>query len=155
MSEARIVRRDEGQPGMDCVFKVTGDETENRFDLMVAEVEYCNGPPLHTHETQDDSFYVLEGVLTVQAGDEVSELGPGDFVVVPPGVPHTFDNLKRDQPAVRAINLMTPGGFDHFMEDLARVEDPSTLDEAAQDKLHEEHGVRWVGPPLHERLGIG
>ena len=28
------------------------------------------GTPLHYHEGQDDTFYVLEGVLTVQAGEE-------------------------------------------------------------------------------------
>jgi len=154
MSEVRIVRGDEGVNGLDCVFKVTGDDTDNRFDFMIAEVGYCSGPPLHTHKTQDDTFYVLDGVLTVQAGDELVELRPGDFVTVPPGVPHAFDNLKKDQPTVRAINLMTPGGFDHFMEDLLRVEDPAALDEQAQEKLFQDHGVRWVGPPLHESLGI-
>lgn len=148
--KAKIVRKGEGTEGMDCVFKVTGDDTGGHFDFMIATVEYQSGPPLHTHETQDDSFFVLKGVLAVQAGDEVFDLGPGDFVQVPPGVPHTFDNLRADQGAVEAINLMTPGGFDHFMEDLARTEGAPTSEEAQQELL-ETHGVTWVGPPLHEK----
>jgi quercetin dioxygenase-like cupin family protein len=149
--KARIVRKDEGTEGMDCVFKATGDTSGGHFDFMVATVEYQTGPPLHTHETQDDSFFVLEGVLAVQAGEEVFDLHPGDFVQVPPGVPHTFDNLRPDQGPVRAINLMTPGGFDHFMEDLARTEGSPTSAEA-QDEMLKTHGVSWVGPPIHEKL---
>jgi quercetin dioxygenase-like cupin family protein len=148
---ARIVRNGEGTQGLDCVFKATGDDSNGHFDLMVATVGYRSGPPLHTHETQDDSFFVLEGVLAVQAGDDVFDLQPGDFVQVPPGVPHTFDNLRSDQPPVRAINLMTPGGFDHFMEDLARTDVAAMTDEV-QDEMLRTHGVSWVGPPLHEKV---
>lgn len=48
---------------------------------------------MHYHEEQDDTFYVLEGLLTVQAGEEILDLRPGDFLSIPPGVAHTFDNL--------------------------------------------------------------
>jgi mannose-6-phosphate isomerase-like protein (cupin superfamily) len=32
----------------------------------------------------EDSFFVVEGILTVQLGDEVVELGPGDFATARP-----------------------------------------------------------------------
>jgi quercetin dioxygenase-like cupin family protein len=60
-------------------FKATGRDTDGRFDLFVMDVAYGFGPPLHTHTAQEDSFYVVDGVLTVQLGDEVIELAPGDF----------------------------------------------------------------------------
>jgi quercetin dioxygenase-like cupin family protein len=35
---------------------------------------------------------VVEGNLTFQAGEERLRAGPGDLVIVPPGVPHRFTN---------------------------------------------------------------
>jgi mannose-6-phosphate isomerase-like protein (cupin superfamily) len=155
MLGARIVRRGEGDihDGVPWTFMATGSQTGNRFDFMVGPVEYLSGPPLHVHAAQDDTFYVLEGVLTVQAGDEVFDLGPGDFVCVPPGTPHTFDNIRRDQP-VRVINIMTPGGSDEMIVRLGQPEDERT--EADQEeimKLADKHGVTVVGPPLGVKLG--
>ena len=53
-------------------------------------------------------------MLAVQVGDDVFDLGPGDFATVPPGVPHTFGNIRNDQPPVKVCNLMTPGGLEQI-----------------------------------------
>src|SRR5688500_4233064 len=57
-------------------------------------------PGLHVHEREEESLYVIEGVLTLELGDERTELHPGDFAVLPRGIPHRFGNLH-DEP-VRA-----------------------------------------------------
>jgi len=75
------------------------------------------GPPVHTHERLHDMFYVLDGVLTVRAGVETVEAGPGSFICVPPGVAHTFSN-PGDAP-VRFLNFNTPAGWESYMRDLA------------------------------------
>jgi quercetin dioxygenase-like cupin family protein len=154
MAEARILRGSEGDTleGVPWVFKATGANTDGHFDFMVGEVDYLSGPPLHVHEDHDDTFYVLEGALSVQAGDEVFELMPGDFVSVPPGVPHTFDNLDKDQGPVRTINLMTPAVLHDFFEQQAAAgadADPAVVRELAHD-----HGIEGVGPTLGEKLGL-
>jgi hypothetical protein len=43
---------------------------------------------------------VLEGRITVHAGDEVATLGPGDTFVVPEGVAHTY---RVDSTQARAV----------------------------------------------------
>ncbi len=48
------------------------------------------GPPLHRHDW-DEAFYVLDGKLAVTVGGGVSIAWPGDFVLVPGGVAHTFE----------------------------------------------------------------
>ena len=48
------------------------------------------GSPVHTHEREDEYSYVLSGRLTAQVGDSVIEAGPGELVVKPRGIPHTF-----------------------------------------------------------------
>lgn len=46
--------------------------------------------PLHLHREDDEAWYVLQGVLRFQVGDEVIRLGPGGSLVVPADTPHTF-----------------------------------------------------------------
>lgn len=139
--------------GVPWSFKAIGSQTRGRFDFMVGPVGYLTGPPLHVHHEQDDTFFVLDGVLTVQADDEIFELGPGDFVTVPPGVPHTFDNLHADGPPVRAINLMTPGGLHDFFAERTILGE--SADPAAVQRLADRYGMVTVGPPLRTKLGLG
>ncbi len=42
----------------------------------------------HTHEAEDEMFYVLEGELTMRLPDRDVVVGPGQFIVVPRGVEH-------------------------------------------------------------------
>jgi hypothetical protein len=95
---------------------------------------------------------MLDGLLAVQVGEEVLVLRPGDFAAIPPGVPHTFDNIDPDQPPVRTVNLMVPGGFERFFTERARIGDPS--DTAALTRVAEQHGITTVGPPLRVKLGL-
>jgi mannose-6-phosphate isomerase-like protein (cupin superfamily) len=135
-------------------WKANGRDNEGRFDFLVVDhVAYASGPPLHTHATQEDSFYVLEGVLTVQLDDEVVELGPGDFATAPPGVAHSFTNARPEQPVCRGLNLMTPGiGFDRYLDQLERL--AAAGDHESLERLNAEFGVTLVGPSVAERLGL-
>ena len=153
MGTTRVVRGAEGAEVWPWTVKTAGSDNDDRFDFMVGTIDYLTGPPLHVHAEQDDTFYVLEGVLTVQSGDEIIDVGPGDFVTVPPGVPHTFDNVRADQPAVRAINIMTPGGYAEAIDEFNGLGEQIT-DLAKAREVGRRHGVDFVGPPLREKLGL-
>lgn len=153
MAEARVVRRSKGEVYDDRWLFKHGSLTGGKFDFMVGEVKYLSGPPLHVHREQDDTFFVLEGVLTVQAGDELIDLEPGDFATVPPGIPHTFDNIRKDQPPVKVINLMTPGGLDAQFRDMSRLR-AAPSDPATSAQLRDKHGSTTVGPTLGAKLGL-
>lgn len=140
----RVVRAEMGE-----LFKATGGDTDGRFEFMVLPVGYLFGPPLHVHDVQEDSFYVLEGVLTVQIGEELEELKPGDFATAPPGTPHTFTNTDPEISATM-VNVMTPGiGFDRYITALQSSPDPAEL-----DRLARQYGVTMVGPTLAAKLGL-
>jgi quercetin dioxygenase-like cupin family protein len=49
------------------------------------------GPRLHTHP-YPEVFLVDEGLARFYAGDDVHEVGPGNFVVVPAETPHRYEN---------------------------------------------------------------
>jgi mannose-6-phosphate isomerase-like protein (cupin superfamily) len=149
-----VVRSNEGRRYRQgpSLFKAAGEETGGRFDFFEMTIEYLTGPGLHYHFVQDDTFYVLEGVLAVQFGDEVVELGPGDFCTVPPGVPHTFDNIRKDQPPVKVINLMTPAGYEGVFAANESLDE--NADPAVRDQINADHEVTYVGPPLKVKLGL-
>ncbi|HEY7135493.1 MAG TPA: cupin domain-containing protein [Acidimicrobiia bacterium] len=105
------------------------------------------------HAAQEDSFDVLEGVLALQLGDDLVELGPGDFGTAPPGVPHSFTNAHAEQPACRMLNLLTPAsGFDRSLNQIEHV--AAAGDRAGLERLDAQFGVRVVGSSLAERLAL-
>ena len=86
-----------------------------RFNLAVIEIQpHRGGPPPHRHRDEDDSFYILEGELTFTVEGEEVVAGPGTFVLVPPGVAHTFRN--DGDVLVRMVNVHAPAGFDLRLE---------------------------------------
>lgn len=68
-----------------------GQEHGSTVSLILDHSEPGHGPRLHRHP-YDETWVVVEGNLTFQAGDERLPASPGDVVVVPPGVPHKFTN---------------------------------------------------------------
>lgn len=150
-----LAKPDEGRSptGTPHLFKAQAAETGGRFDFMAASFAPLTGPPLHLHREQDDSFYVLDGILTVQVGDDVFDIGTGDFLSVPPGMPHTFDNLHNGGRPVRALNVMTPGGFFPMFDEMGRQADGPDLDER-MSQVTEKYGTVILGPPLRVQLGL-
>jgi mannose-6-phosphate isomerase-like protein (cupin superfamily) len=61
--------------------------------------------PLHLHRNDDEAWYVLEGRLCVQVGEEIVEANAGSAVCVPRGTPHTYWNP--DEGPVRYLLVMT------------------------------------------------
>ena len=86
-----------------------------RFNFAIIEIApHRSGPPPHAHMGEDDSFYMLAGELVFTADGKEVVAGPGTFVLVPPGVEHTFEN-RGDEPA-RFVNVHAPAGFDVRLE---------------------------------------
>lgn len=103
------------------------------------------GPPLHHHDF-DEAFYVLDGELTFQLGDELTTAGPGMLVFAPRGSHHTLANLSTA--AARYLLVCTPGGFERRFDRLAaeRAGVPPT-----PESLKPYAEVVMVGP----RIGAG
>lgn len=91
-------------------------EDTPRFNLAVITIEpHGEGPGLHAHPDEDDSFYMLEGELIFTVDGEEVVAGAGTFVLVPPGVPHSFRN--RSDVIARFVNVHAPAGFDRRLEE--------------------------------------
>ena len=108
-AEAIIVRPGEGERVGNVEFMARTVDTP-RFTLGI--IDFAAGRVLesHVHDDEDDSFYILSGVITFMLDDGEVEAGPGTFVLIPPGVRHGFRN-DTSEPA-RILNVHAPAGFD-------------------------------------------
>jgi len=121
---------------------VGADETDARFSLVdMIEVPAGQMPPLHVHHAEDEIFYVVDGEVTLFLPGRQIDCGPGDCVLAPRGVPHTY--RVGDLPA-RWLIMSSPAGFERFVSDVAALEelDPATLTAVAA-----EHEIEILGPP--------
>jgi len=135
-----------------AVVRVPGEAVDDRFALIEFLFPHGASPPRHTHR-QDESYYVLEGALTVAAGERRFELQAGGTGVVPMGVAHTF---RVDSDGARVLVLSTPGGLERMVRDGSVPASASTLPPAATprptpdelERVFAAHGQVNVGPPL-------
>ena len=82
------------------------------FNLSEVVLRPGQGVESHVHRGEDDSWLVLDGMLSVVVGEDARriEAGPGTFVLVPSGTPHELRNHGSTD--VRFLNVHAPGGFD-------------------------------------------
>jgi quercetin dioxygenase-like cupin family protein len=84
--------------GIDFIVKA-GELGKGR---RLAVIEYTTRrgeePPDHTHPTEDEIFYVLQGALTFRCGEDTFELD--DPIVGIQDAPRWWSSLNRDQEGV-------------------------------------------------------
>lgn len=130
---------------------VTGEESGGAFTLCEVAGPRGNMPPLHVHHDDDETFYVLEGFLTLFVGDRVIELVAGQAALAPRGVPHVY---RVDSDVARWLVVGSPAGFERFLREAGeaapghelpppgRPQDPEALAATAA-----RYGIEILGPP--------
>ena len=155
---ARRMDRESSVLYMDCLFSVLAGSDDNggRFGLIEMVAPRGREPSRHLHHTDDEGFYVLEGEATFYVGEEVYRAGPGTFVFLPHGVPHSY---TFEPEAVRMLSIIAPGGLEAHFQD-TRFSEPArdlTLptpagepERAVLEKMADDlasYGTEVVGPP--------
>ena len=95
MSECRLIRGGEGfhgKQGLDYFAGISA-ETTGASGICMHLLEMPPGASArpHYHEEHETAIYVLEGTAEMRHGpelDQVMRIDGGDFVYIPPGVPH-------------------------------------------------------------------
>ena len=96
---------------------VRGEQSGGRIAVMENRVGVgFAGPRLHHHDF-DELFYVLDGELTFQLGDEVFTRRAGELAFAPRGVHHTFANHSGAE--ARTLIVCTPAGFERYFARMA------------------------------------
>ncbi len=96
-------------------FLATGDDTDGKYATFEAIVPPGSGPPPHIHSREEESFLVLDGVITFQLGEERIVADEGTFLNMPIGSLHCFKN-DTDKPARMLISVAPAGLEKMFLE---------------------------------------
>jgi len=133
--------------GSRYVYKLLGQHTGGAFSMVEETLLDSEGPPLHVHDDEEETFYVLEGRGLFVAGDTQRELARGDLVVVPRGVPHAL--APRGEQPLRMLVICSPAGLEQFFVEVERRETSAgPLSEEDVVALAAEYRTRIVGPPI-------
>jgi mannose-6-phosphate isomerase-like protein (cupin superfamily) len=113
MSGAVVIRPGEGVRHGNVEFLGLSEHSPRLNVSVITMRPGADGPEPHVHADEDDVFYILDGELTFLLDEGDVPAPAGTFVLVPPGVKHTFRNAL-DRPT-RVLNIHTPAGFDRRM----------------------------------------
>jgi mannose-6-phosphate isomerase-like protein (cupin superfamily) len=98
------------------LFKVPTSETAGGLFVMEHTHLLPGGPPLHLHLNQEEWFYVMEGEVVFQVGEQRVHLHAGDSVLAPRRVPHTFSSVGTT-PGRMIIAFCPAGKMEQYFRD--------------------------------------
>ena len=133
--------------------KAGGAETGHAFSQIEIDDPRGSGPPLHVHHNEDETFYVLEGEITVPRRRGADRpRAPATTSSAPRGIAHAY--VVRSERA-RMLVTASPGGVEELFVTLGvpvTGSAPPTdavmppMDELV--RLFAGYGCEILGPPL-------
>ena len=112
------------------------------------------GPPLHVHREEDELFYVVDGRIRFELGDQVVHGGTGALLALPCRVAHTF---QVESETARFLTVVAgrrhEPSFLEMVHDLgarmpqARLPEPVEIDPGQVAEACARHGIEVLGPP--------
>jgi quercetin dioxygenase-like cupin family protein len=124
-----VLRRDADIPGLvrptsRSRFVAPGSVTDGRFGLFRWEMDAgAGGPSPHFHRTFSESFYILSGTVSLYDGRQWTRAASGDFLQVPEGGIHAFNNESSDEPAAMLILFAPAPPREQYFIELAEIND--------------------------------
>lgn len=136
--------------------RVSASDGGDGVSIIEHRVPQGDSPPLHIHRTEDEIFHILEGEFRVRVQDRERRAGPGDILLAPKGIPHTY---RAESPeGGRFLTITARGDMERFVRSMGRPAECPELPEPAGPPSPEavqaltttaaRYGIDIVGPPL-------
>ncbi|MBX2967614.1 MAG: cupin domain-containing protein [Cyclobacteriaceae bacterium] len=136
-----------------AIIHASGKDTEGNYCLIELYATSEGSPPWHVHQNEDESFYVIEGELTISVGDKTYKAKKGDYILAPKNIPHTY--TVDGSGFARVLLMCSPAGFE---EAVRAMSEPATslvppnpegaeIDFEIISEVANKYGVKFVEPP--------
>ncbi|MBD2356839.1 cupin domain-containing protein [Tolypothrix sp. FACHB-123] len=133
-------------------FKAVGEDTGQTYALVEIIMQPQSGTPPHIHSHENESFYIQEGELEVQLGEEIVVATPGTFLHSPKGQLHRLIN-NTTQP-VKLLCWVAPAGAEKFFMEIGvpaiDIKHSPTVSPADIEKViatAPKYGLQIILPP--------
>ena len=123
-----------GGPSL-ATIKATGKETGGRYTLVEVLGAEGEEAPLHVHHREDEAFWIIEGELTFQVGEETIKASPGSYLYGPKDVPHRY---TVDSGPAKLLFILSPAGFEEFIYATSEPAKERVLPPAPEGPLSQE-----------------
>jgi mannose-6-phosphate isomerase-like protein (cupin superfamily) len=120
--------------------KVAPSETSGALFIVEHTHLLPGGPALHLHLYQDEWFYVMEGEVVFQLGEQRLHLHAGESVLGPRLVPHTFSSVA-PTPARVLLAFCPAGKMEQYFRD---IQDPKV--QASDAAFMRRYDMERIGP---------
>jgi quercetin dioxygenase-like cupin family protein len=132
--------------------RLSGEQTGGAFSLAENLNRRGHGSPVHVHDQEDETLFVLDGELRVFIGEEEHPAGPGTVAVLPRRLRHAYVVTSA---TARFLTLHIPAGFEQFAAEAGQPARALTLppepagppDPDALAQLAARHGITILAPP--------
>ena len=98
------------------ISKETTDAKGLSMNLVV--IPPSASPKAHYHKDFETAIYLLKGRVETRFGENLKESiinEEGDFVYIPPGVPHKPVNLSKTEPALAIVSRNDPNEHENVI----------------------------------------
>ena len=113
--ECRVVRGDATYEGKQQLSYATGISAQSAGSrglcLHTLVISPGGRAKAHLHQNHESAIYVITGEAEMWWGEQLSHhevLAAGDFVYIPPGVPHLPANRSQTEPATAVVARTDP-----------------------------------------------
>ena len=130
-------------------FKAMAGDTDGAVTAVETLAAPGEGPPLHVH-AEDELIYTLEGTFRIRLGDLIKTAGPGSFVFIPSGTPHTWQNIGDRAARFFATIMPAAPAFEEFFRRYAQLPADQRGVEAFARIAVATQAFEVLGPPLAE-----
>ena len=92
--------------------EIRGPNTGTReLSVLFCEMKADGGAEMHTHDKQEHIFYILEGEVQVNDGEQTRIASAGQAMVIEPGDPHEVTGSHRGIDAKYIVITIPPAWF--------------------------------------------
>ena len=125
--------------------KISGTDNDGCFALFEqTSLSPGRGTPLHVHHSQDEVFYVVEGMYYFQVGEDKFHLSAGDSIFLPMKLPHAWTQVS--EKGKMTVLFQPAGKMENFFLTVAGLENEPGKEEMA--KIFADNDMQIVGPSL-------
>jgi quercetin dioxygenase-like cupin family protein len=129
--------------GLPTILRATGETTNGAFGLVEQVMPPGFASPYHTHQLEDEAFYVLEGEMAFVCDGTWTLAKAGTFVFGPRNIPHGFKVVGNT--SARLLLLCAPGNFAQFVMEMSEPA-PAPPDMAKLMAVATKYRVEIHGP---------
>lgn len=149
-----VISKEEGEArwwlGGLAVFKATADNTNGQMTIIEVTEPPGAAAPLHVHHREDEAFWILEGNVTFEVGNNIIEARTGDYVFGPREIPHRY---TVGAAGCRMLFILTPSGFENMVMALSEPAASRTLPPPSDEEpdferlcaIAESYGMEILG----------